>query len=565
MTAIDWDAFVPHWAHDRTVMGMLTTDTSLAIRGWNRWLETHSGRPAATMIGRNMLDAFPELAERHLDAVFRQALAGQVSWLSQRLHHYLIPMPAGDDQALFEYMQQSVRIGPLLDGGSIVGTIAIIDDVTERVAYEEELKRLLAQERTARAEAETMSMWIARLQAVTAALSEAMTPEQVAEVVIQQGGATLGARAGLIALVSEDGAALEIARAFGYPGETLETWRRFPLDLPTPLADAVRTREPIVLASQREYARRYPQLADQYATLGSGSLVALPLLAEGRTTGVLGLSFAGFRTFSADEVAFARTLAHQSAQAFERARLYEAERSALAVAREALKTRDVFFSIASHELKTPLTSLLGNAQLLHRRSLRDNNLPERERRAVGVIAEQAARLNKMIAALLDISRIEMGHLSIAPAPVDLSALVSRVVGEVQPSLTLHSISWSAPAEQLIVEGDELRLEQVLQNLIQNAIKYSPTGGTVTVQLVRDGDSASVRVSDQGIGIPQAALPQLFQRFYRADNADAQYISGMGIGLYVVKEIVSLHGGTVAVESTLGSGSTFTICLPLQGS
>ncbi len=564
MTAIDWDAIVPHWAHDLTVQGILMTDTSLTIRGWNRWLENHSGQPAAAVLGRNMLDAFPGLSERHLDVYFRHALAGQVSLLAQRLHHYLIPLPAGDDQAMFEYMQQSVRIGPLLDGGRIVGTITIIDDVTERVAYEEELKRLLAQERAARAEAEAVSLRIARLQSVTAALSEAMTPDQVAEVVVQQGGAILGACAGLIALVSEDGAALEIARAFGYSDEALDAWRRFSLDLPTPLAEAVRTREPVVLASQHEYAQHYPQLADQRLSTSSGSLVALPLLVEGRTTGVLGLSFARFRAFSADEVAFARTLAHQCAQAFERARLYEAERSALALAREALKTRDVFFSIASHELKTPLTSLLGNAQLLHRRSQRDNNLPERERRAVGVIAEQAARLNKMIAALLDISRIEMGHLSIIPAPVDLCALISRVVDEVQPSLTRHSISWNAPAA-LIVEGDELRLEQVVQNLIQNAIKYSPSGGVVALQVTRQDDMACMVIADQGIGIPQLALPQLFQRFYRADNADAQYISGMGIGLYVVKEIVSLHGGTVAVESTEGSGSTFTICLPLQSS
>ena len=135
--------------------------------------------------------------------------------------------------------------------------------------------------------------------------------------------------------------------------------------------------------------------------------------------------------------------------------------------------------------------------------------------------------------------------------------------EVQPGLTKHSIDWNAPSEALFVEGDELRLEQVVQNLLQNALKYSPLGGAVTLQVLRQGDMACLTVADQGIGIPEAALSQLFQRFYRADNADAQYISGMGIGLYVVKEIVELHGGTVAVESTEGSGSTFTVCLPLN--
>jgi signal transduction histidine kinase len=106
------------------------------------------------------------------------------------------------------------------------------------------------------------------------------------------------------------------------------------------------------------------------------------------------------------------------------------------------------------------------------------------------------------------------------------------------------------------------LEQVIQNLVQNAIKYSPTGGSVRVQLEQRGTLACMAVHDQGIGIPSAALPQLFQRFYRAKNADDQHISGMGIGLSIVEEIVSLHGGTVEVQSTEGQGSTFTICLPL---
>jgi signal transduction histidine kinase len=103
---------------------------------------------------------------------------------------------------------------------------------------------------------------------------------------------------------------------------------------------------------------------------------------------------------------------------------------------------------------------------------------------------------------------------------------------------------------------------VIQNLIQNAIKYSPSGGRVTVQVERQAANACIRVSDQGIGIPAAALPQLFRRFYRAPNADSQHISGMGIGLYVVKEIVELHGGTVEVASQESQGSTFTISLPL---
>ena len=114
----------------------------------------------------------------------------------------------------------------------------------------------------------------------------------------------------------------------------------------------------------------------------------------------------------------------------------------------------------------------------------------------------------------------------------------------------------------MVVGDELRLEQVLQNLIQNALKYSPDGEPVAVRVERRLGQAAVAVTDRGIGIPAAALPRLFARFYRAPNAEAQQIGGMGVGLYVVKEIITLHGGDVMVESVEGQGSTFTILLPL---
>jgi signal transduction histidine kinase len=114
-----------------------------------------------------------------------------------------------------------------------------------------------------------------------------------------------------------------------------------------------------------------------------------------------------------------------------------------------------------------------------------------------------------------------------------------------------------------VNGDAMRLEQVLENLVQNAIKYSPSGGRIQVRIEPQSDTAKLCVSDEGIGIPQTAIPQVFDRFYRAPNVDPQRITGMGIGLYVVKEIVTLHGGTVGVESGEGKGTTFTVTLPLD--
>ncbi len=137
-----------------------------------------------------------------------------------------------------------------------------------------------------------------------------------------------------------------------------------------------------------------------------------------------------------------------------------------------------------------------------------------------------------------------------------------VVEDVRPTLTQHTLTCSLMDMPLMIEGDELRLEQVLQNLLSNAIKYSPAGGPITARVEQQGGTVCVAVADQGLGIPQDAIPQLFQRFYRAANVDAGSIKGLGIGLYVVKEIVTLHGGAVRVDSVEGIGSTFTISLPL---
>ena len=437
---------------------------------------------------------------------------------------------------------------PLLNRTTIFNAI-------NRREYERELLR-------ARKTAEQATERITRLQAVIVALAEALTPVQVAEVIVHQAVAALQAQAGLIAIVTDDGTSLELVHAVGYPVEVLANWQHFLLDTPMPLTDALRAGEPILLESPEALADRYPHLAAMSESTGNTSVAAIPLSVNERAIGVLGLSFAAFRSFSADDHTFLLTLARQCALALERARLYEAERAARAEAQAAVRVRDTFLSIASHELKNPLTSLLGNAQLLQRRSARAGTQSARDQHTIAGIVDQAARLNKLLTTLLDVSHMETGQLSIERMPLDIGGLAQRVVTDVQPTLTQHTMLASDPGVPLIINGDALRLEQVLQNLLQNAIKYSPAGGIVTVAVEQREQMACVAVTDQGIGIPQQALPRLFERFYRAAQVDTGGIGGLGIGLYVVKEIVTLHGGTITVTSMEGVGSTFTICLPL---
>ena len=176
--------------------------------------------------------------------------------------------------------------------------------------------------------------------------------------------------------------------------------------------------------------------------------------------------------------------------------------------------------------------------------------------------QQTLRLHRLVVSLLDLSRIDTGQLSIERQVVDLNRLLDRLLDEMSPAFERHTLLARLGEAPVLVLGDELRLEQVLYNLLQNAVKYSPNGRTIGVRLDCEAGAAVVTVTDEGVGVPAGAEDQLFDRFYRADTPATQRISGMGVGLYVVKEIVTLHGGTVAAAGRDGQGSVFTVRLPL---
>lgn len=251
-----------------------------------------------------------------------------------------------------------------------------------------------------------------------------------------------------------------------------------------------------------------------------------------------------------------------------RERHLRAESAARAAAEEAVALRDNFLSIASHELRTPVATLLGNLQLLERYLPRPGHVVERDARiqqCLAAMQRQIGRLQALIATMLDVSRIESGQLTIARDPLDLVALVRGVVDEMRPIAQAHPIDLVVPFDSpraSPIRGDAARLEQALLNLLQNAIKYSAEGSPIRVEVQRTADWALVTVTDQGIGIPEDVLPHVFERFYRAPEVRSEYVSGMGIGLYLVHEIVALHGGEVTVTSAHGAGTTVTMCLPL---
>jgi signal transduction histidine kinase len=224
----------------------------------------------------------------------------------------------------------------------------------------------------------------------------------------------------------------------------------------------------------------------------------------------------------------------------------------------ALAVRDRFLSIAAHDLRSPIAALIGYADLVRKRLERDGAVAA-ERRMLHMLASQADRLSHMIGALLDFAQIQHGHLTITCKDVDLGALAERLVERMQPTLVHHLVTCVVPDTPLIIAADEVRVEQALQNLVQNAVKYSPSGSAVVVTVNATARTASIAVTDAGMGIAPEVQPKLFDEFYRAEELQGQ--PGLGLGLYVVKEIVTQHGGTVEVESVVGHGSTFTLRFP----
>ncbi len=236
--------------------------------------------------------------------------------------------------------------------------------------------------------------------------------------------------------------------------------------------------------------------------------------------------------------------------------------------KEAERLKDDFIGIAAHELRTPLAALKGYAQMLTRQAARGHGpeLEDWQVEAVEAIDQASNRLVELIDDLLDVTRLQGGRLELNSEPTDLVALLQRVINRMRVSSDNHIIHLTATPEHIVATIDRLRIEQVMTNLINNAIKYSPDGGTIEITACekRESQQALLSVHDDGIGIPLAQQSRIFGRFERADNARNREIKGTGLGLYLCRELVERNDGSIWFESTEGQGSTFYVLLPLYG-
>jgi PAS domain S-box-containing protein len=227
--------------------------------------------------------------------------------------------------------------------------------------------------------------------------------------------------------------------------------------------------------------------------------------------------------------------------------------------RELDRLKDDFVASVSHELRTPLTSICGYLELVRE----DATLDEEQDRMLGIVDRNADRLLGLVTDLLFVAQLDAGKLTMESAPLQLSRIAAESVEAATPRAQASQIEMRLEADaELVVSGDRMRLAQVLDNLISNAIKFTPNGGRVDVRVFREGGTALIEVSDTGIGIPEEERLHLFERFFRTSGAMRAAVQGTGLGLAIVGAITESHGGAVEVGSREGGGTTFTVSLPL---
>jgi signal transduction histidine kinase len=224
------------------------------------------------------------------------------------------------------------------------------------------------------------------------------------------------------------------------------------------------------------------------------------------------------------------------------------------------RQKNEFLSIASHELKTPITSIKAYAQMALRQA--GSGAADRLARSLGIVDQQADRLVGLIEELLDVSRLQEGQLPLHVEPFDLAALLRDVVETTRLGAPDFTIRLETPPGPVPVAADAGRIEQVAINLLQNAIKYSGESRQVAITLSCIGSEAVTAVRDYGVGIPVAQQAHVFERYFRASNVSARHYSGLGLGLYITHGIVERHGGRMWLDSAEGQGSTFYFALPL---
>lgn len=498
------------------------------------------------------------------------------------------------ENPLLQAVGNSLVGAPLVAGGRVIGVVHV--DSTRPRGFTDEDARLLQvlachialaiehaqlyeSERAAREQAEAAMRQLRALQLVSDVALASVRLRDLLHVLLERIRQIMEVDNVAILLPDADGRELTLYSVHGLEEAVLG-------QVHVPVGEGVAgriaaTREPYVVENLAAVPVSNPFLREHFR-----SLLGVPLLTEGRLVGVLHVDTMLPRHFTEDDRQLLEVLAERIAVAIDRARVFEsveehraAAETRAAALEETTRRMDEFLNIASHELRTPLTSLKVNVQVLDywlsgQHGRRAEETPADYLARVMSVARplvqrsnsSITRLDRLIGDLLDASRIHENRLELRREQIDLVAVARDVVEEQRQAHHKRTLRLEgAESAPLLVVADADRIGQVVTNYISNALKFSKSETPITIQVEREGEQARVAVSDQGIGIPDSEQEAIWNRFYRVAGVEHQSGSqvGLGLGLYISRDIIARHGGRVGVRSAPGEGSTFWFTLPLE--
>jgi K+-sensing histidine kinase KdpD len=426
---------------------------------------------------------------------------------------------------------------------------------------------LMASTQSSRRKAEGAARRIQGIYTVSAALGGTRTIQDVTDVVLHETVAVLDASAVAIYVTSEKGDALRLLTHLGrdpglLPLKDLHPFQEIPLKLDAPLTLAARNRTLTVIESERELRNRFPE---RYEAAGGRKLpeafLAAPMTVHGHVVGVLGIAFDHAQRLSLEDRSWAQALAQDCGMAVERTRLFEREREARIKAQDAARAKDEFLAVVSTELRAPLTTIVGWAHMLRREGHTNRS---RLQHGLDVIERSAHAEAKLVDDILDMSRIAGRTMAFEIQSTDFSVLVRALVdrARIQASAKGVDLRMTSPIPSMVM-ADADRLRQAIQNVLTYAIRFTPAGGHVTVEMMRDGQGVGVRVRDDGKGLSPSQLTHVLEAFRTGRNSEMRRERGLGLGLAIANYIVREHKGKFDVESPgVDRGTTITITLPI---
>jgi PAS domain S-box-containing protein len=536
---------------DTVEQAVIATDTEGRITYWNRHAEKLYGWSAAEAVGRNILELTPaEDASAQAVEIMRHVTEGE-TWTGEfevrRRDGSTFPIQVSDT--------------PIHDErGQLVGIVGISADISERRRSEAAVREA---ERRALREYETLLMRLTHL-----AESFGTARDHLAIFRDLRDFAVVSVPCvGIFISLYDEARDVRLAKyAWGDEQEVdVSTLPPMPVSAEGPNSRALRTGKVVITDDYWELKQKgrgqLGVLVGEDNGLRPQSSLVVPMATMGRIVGTIEVQSYEQRAYREEHITAMRMAANLAAVAIENMRLLQFEVKARTAAEESNRLKDEFLATLSHELRTPLTAILGWASML-----RDGRLDEKTfRTAVEIIERNARTQQQIIDDILDVSRIITGQLRFDAEPTDLRRVISAAVDTVRHAATAKSITLSTTYEPGVgpVMGEPRRLQQVVWNLLLNAVKFTPIGGEVRVHLDTDGAHARVLVTDTGAGIRADFLPFVFDRFRQGDQSTTRTHGGLGLGLSIVRHLVELHGGTVKASSDgEGRGSTFTVELPL---